>query len=70
MYNDLTVRTGVDAFAMTVEGEGADTLPRDASNLVVRGLELAFRAGGWATVSRGGAAGRGVRGAGGRRQAR
>ena len=37
-------------FQMTCEGEGAELLPRDASNLVVEGAKLAFRAAGFAEM--------------------
>ena len=50
LYNDLTVTVGVPAFEMTCEGEGAADLPRDASNLVVEGAKLAFRAAGFAEM--------------------
>lgn len=45
MWNELTV-TRSDAFVITVEGEGADEIPRDDTNLVVIGLHAAFKAAG------------------------
>lgn len=46
LFNDLTV-TAATEFSMTCEGEGAGQLPLDASNLVVEGAKLAFRAAGY-----------------------
>lgn len=45
LWNELTVRRS-DRFEMIIEGEGADVLPRDQSNLVVTGIEEAFKAAG------------------------
>mmetsp|Transcript_17779 Transcript_17779/g.28778 ORF Transcript_17779/g.28778 Transcript_17779/m.28778 type:complete len:397 (-) Transcript_17779:792-1982(-) len=45
MWNELTV-TRSDKFEMTAEGEGADDIPMDESNLVVVGLKAAFKAAG------------------------
>ena len=41
IWNELTV-TLADAFSMEITGEGAATLPRDDSNLVVVGVKKAF----------------------------
>lgn len=60
VYNDLTVRTDVERFTITVEGEGAGSLPLTDDNLVIRGLKLAFTEAGYATVR---ACARGRRGA-------
>jgi len=43
MWNELRVDRA-DRFEIIVEGDGADEIPRDRSNLVVVGLEAAFRA--------------------------
>ena len=45
IWNELTVERA-DAFSMTTEGEGADVLPNDESNLVVIGLKAAFESAG------------------------
>jgi len=45
LWNELTVRRA-DQFDIQIEGEGADLLPRDRTNLVVTGVEAAFRAAG------------------------
>jgi homoserine kinase len=45
MWNELTVERA-DKFCITVEGEGADDIPLDSSNLVCVGLEAAFKAAG------------------------
>ena len=48
VYNDVTVRTDVTVSSMTFEGEGADgSLPTGPTNLVVRGLALAFKEAGY-----------------------
>ena len=46
LFNDLTV-TVAPRFGMTAVGEGADSLPLDATNLVARGARLAFLAAGY-----------------------
>jgi len=43
IWNEVTVERAV-SFSFEIEGEGADKLPRDKSNLVVRGLEAAYKA--------------------------
>jgi homoserine kinase len=45
LYNEVVAeeRQGV---SVKIEGEGADRLPRDASNVVARGVELAYEAAG------------------------
>ncbi len=43
VWNELTVERS-DTFSITIEGEGADDIPRDESNLVVTGLKVAFEA--------------------------
>ena len=45
IWNELTL-TRADAFLITVEGEGADDIPRDESNYVVQGCRAAFAAAG------------------------
>eukprot|EP00128_Syssomonas_multiformis_P010309 Colp12_sorted_trinity150504_noHs@24138 len=45
IWNELTVERS-DKFEMDIVGEGADTLPRDSTNLVVTGIEKAFEAAG------------------------
>jgi|GEM_PF-66139 len=45
MWNELTVERS-DKFEMTAEGEGADEIPLDETNLVVTGVHAAFRAAG------------------------
>jgi homoserine kinase len=42
IWNELTV-TRSDKFLITVEGEGEKEIPLDKSNLVVVGLEAAFK---------------------------
>ncbi|XP_004345194.2 homoserine kinase [Capsaspora owczarzaki ATCC 30864] len=48
IFNELIVERS-DAFAMEIIGEGQAELPRDASNLVVVGVEAAFRIAGKTT---------------------
>ena len=43
LWNELTV-SRAEKFSMTAEGYGADELPLDETNLVVQGLQLAFKA--------------------------
>jgi threonine synthase len=43
LFNELRIRTDVEDTKWFIEGEGKDYLPRDDSNLIVRGLKLAFR---------------------------
>jgi len=45
IWNDLTL-TRADEFLITCEGDGVDHMPRDGTNLVVKGVESAFRAAG------------------------
>jgi len=45
IWNELTV-TRSDHFEIEIEGEGADSLPKDSTNLVVTGIEAAFKAAG------------------------
>eukprot|EP00040_Diaphanoeca_grandis_P036719 m.235598 g.235598 ORF g.235598 m.235598 type:complete len:897 (-) comp33666_c4_seq1:45-2735(-) len=42
LWNELTVETS-SAFSMMIEGEGATEIPRNSSNYVVQGLEIAFK---------------------------
>ncbi len=42
LCNRVRCETGGDGLTVAVRGEGADTLPADASNLVVRALDSAF----------------------------
>ncbi|CAE7784255.1 thrB [Symbiodinium sp. CCMP2592] len=42
VWNELTVERAPH-FAMEIEGEGAHLLPRDKSNLVVKGVEAAYK---------------------------
>lgn len=41
IWNELSVERS-DTFSFDVEGEGANSLPRDGTNLVIRGLEKAY----------------------------
>ena len=43
MWNELTVEVG-DKFEMICEGEGADDMPLDETNLVCTGLRAAYKA--------------------------
>ena len=43
LHNELEVQVADDGFAMTVEGEGSDRLPVDASNLIIRAAYRLFR---------------------------
>ena len=43
LHNELEVQVADDGFAMTVEGEGEDRLPVDASNLIMRAAYRLFR---------------------------
>jgi homoserine kinase len=45
LYDELTGEVA-DALSIAVSGEGAETLPRDASHLVVRAMHRAFEAAG------------------------
>jgi len=45
IWNDLTL-TRADKFSITCEGDGAEHMPRDDSNLVVQGVKRAFQAAG------------------------
>eukprot|EP00658_Telonema_sp_P-2_P066942 TRINITY_DN558_c0_g2_i1.p1 TRINITY_DN558_c0_g2~~TRINITY_DN558_c0_g2_i1.p1 ORF type:complete len:349 (-),score=42.42 TRINITY_DN558_c0_g2_i1:202-1248(-) len=45
IWNDLTI-TRAQQFLITVEGESAELVPRDESNLVCAGVKAAFRAAG------------------------
>ena len=45
IWNEMTVWRA-EEFSMTIEGEGADVLPRDDRNLVVTGMRKAFEAAG------------------------
>jgi len=45
IWNDLTL-TRADKFLITVEGDSADLMPTDESNLVVDGVKAAFKAAG------------------------
>jgi len=42
LWNELTVTISYK-YSLEIEGEGADILPRDASNLVVVGVEAAYK---------------------------
>jgi len=44
IWNELTVERG--AFRVEIEGEGAEQLPRDDSNFIVKSVDAAFRAAG------------------------
>lgn len=43
LWSEVTV-TRADAFAITAEGEGAEEMPKDESNLLVLGCQKAFAA--------------------------
>lgn len=43
LWSEVTV-TRADTFEITVEGDGADSIPRDESNYLVVGLKAAFEA--------------------------
>jgi len=43
LWSEITV-TRSDQFKITAEGEGADEMPKDKTNLMVTGLEAAFKA--------------------------
>eukprot|EP01137_Pigoraptor_chileana_P021919 Opistho-2@86225 len=43
MWNELTVERA-SVFEVIIEGEGANELPKDTTNLVVEGVEAAFKA--------------------------
>ncbi|CEL93998.1 unnamed protein product [Vitrella brassicaformis CCMP3155] len=45
IWNDLTVERS-DVFEIAIDGEGAERLPRDESNLVVTGMRAAFKTAG------------------------
>eukprot|EP00730_Choanoeca_flexa_P007340 TRINITY_DN12316_c0_g1_i6.p1 TRINITY_DN12316_c0_g1~~TRINITY_DN12316_c0_g1_i6.p1 ORF type:complete len:943 (+),score=233.23 TRINITY_DN12316_c0_g1_i6:115-2829(+) len=42
LWNELTVEHASE-FSIHIEGEGSDKIPRNSTNLVVKGVELAFR---------------------------
>jgi homoserine kinase len=41
LYNEVVAEEG-QGITVRIEGEGADRLPRDAANIVARGVRLAF----------------------------
>lgn len=43
LWSEVTV-TRADTFEITVEGDGADSIPKDESNYLVVGLKAAFEA--------------------------
>jgi homoserine kinase len=45
LHNEVTVEDG-QGVTVRIEGEGADRLPRDANNVVARGVRLAYEAAG------------------------
>ncbi len=42
LYNEIEAVVIPEGLAVTVEGEGADSLPRDATNLVVQAMSIVF----------------------------
>lgn len=46
LYNHLEVETVESGFCMEIEGEGADSLPVDSTNLIARAMDMVFEASG------------------------